>query len=64
MIGRQEAALKVETIQRVRKSIGGEKCHPPGRRELYDYAGFMEDAHARIASEEMSAVSATEAEWH
>jgi len=37
---------------------------PPGWRELYDYAGFMEDAHARIASDEMSAVSATEGEWH
>lgn len=41
-----------------------ENCRPPGWRELYDYAGFMEDAHARIASEEMSAVSATEGKWH
>jgi len=41
-----------------------ENFHPPGWREIYDYAGFMEDAHARIASDEMSAVSATEGDWH
>lgn len=37
-------------------------CRPPGWRALYDYADFMEDAHARIASQEMSAISATEGE--
>jgi len=41
-----------------------ENFHPPGWREIYDYAGFMEDAHARIASDEMSAVSATEGDRH
>jgi len=39
-------------------------CHPPGWREIYDYAGFLEDAHARTATEEILAVSATEGEWH